>query len=248
MGIPHSRAYACAPLPTSRTWGLSNTLRASEMGFLMSSTHATAPTSSVCPSMMPASSSIFSSLVRQAPVPALYWGLSSSESTDASTASSAEPPACKMRHPIRAASLQPSWTISARSGVTVPAPPWTIRGIGSALHNLRLLQGGGSTHSVLNNLGLLAYSANSVLHSLGLLCCSTNSALHNLAHSRHTLVECLPNLWQVRCGIHSASHYLMQGGDTFAKGFLNLWQVRCRTNHIVHNLMYSRYTLVERLP
>src|SRR6266699_6373642 len=75
-------------------------------------------------------------------------------------------------------------------------------GTDSALHNLRLLQGGGSTHSVLNNLGLLAYSANSVLHSLGLLCCSANSALHNLMYSRYTLVKRLPNLWQVRCGIH----------------------------------------------
>src|SRR6266487_2858882 len=94
---------------------------------------------------------------------------------------------------------------------------------------------------------LCSWGTDSALHNLRLLW-GTSSALHNLAHSRHTLVECLPNLWQVRCGIHSASHYLMQGGDTFAKGFLNLWQVRCRTNHIVHNLMYSRYTLVERLP
>ena len=84
-------------------WGLTLTSRASATGFLMRSTPATAPTSSVSPSITPASICARPSLVRTLPVPALKPGLSSSAMIAASMASIADPPRKRTSQPACAA-------------------------------------------------------------------------------------------------------------------------------------------------
>ena len=90
---PTLAAKASAPAPISITCGdFSMTARASEIGWRVRVTPATAPALRFAPSMMAASSSFLPSAVKTAPRPALKSGSSSRIWIAASTASTEEPP------------------------------------------------------------------------------------------------------------------------------------------------------------
>src|SRR5262245_24269204 len=139
-GMPAKRAKASAPSATSRTCRpSSSTRRAREIGFAMRVTAATAPESRRSPSMIDASISMAPALFRTEPRPALKRGRSSSVRTADSTASSARPPALRIRHPASAAARTPSRSSSTPSAGLAPAPPCTMmegtRAMVSPWHN-----------------------------------------------------------------------------------------------------------------
>ncbi len=126
---PTCAANASAPAPSIITFcDLSMTARASEMGWRVFWTSATAPAFIVAPSMIAASSWLVPSAANTAPRPALNSGLSSSSLMAVSTASTAEPPPSSTLPAAVIASCNPARYWRSASGVIdersiTPAPP-----------------------------------------------------------------------------------------------------------------------------
>src|SRR5437016_5009249 len=113
---PIFRAKAVASDPTSRTWGVPNTSRATRIGFFTSSMAATPPASRSA-SIRAASIWMRPSIRMRDPVPALSLGSSSRTTIDSTTASSALPPRRRTAIPT-----SPAAEAASRTDAFEPAP------------------------------------------------------------------------------------------------------------------------------